>query len=284
MTITELSTPDTRNATATPTLSIADLHVSFVQYERGLRRRAVEAVRGMSLSVNDGELVALIGASGAGKSLLGHAVLDLLPPNARMSGTVLHRGEPVGRRGRGTDIMLLPQMSTALDPTSRVGAQARRAAHLAGIDESDVAARAALAARGLDTTADRRYPHELSGGMTRRVIGAIAQLGDYSVLIADEPTPGLHPEAVDETLNGLRTIADAGTGVLLITHELRNAVRVADRVVVCEAGRTVDEVPAAAFHGAGDDLEHPYTRALWQALPGNGFRAGRTRERVVEAC
>lgn len=260
-----------------PLLEVEDLRVAFVQYERGLRRRVVEAVRGMDLVVDAGEVVALIGASGAGKSLLGQAVLGVLPPNAVASGSVRHRGrllDDEARRGlAGREIVLLPQGVSALDPTATVGAQVRRSAVLAGRSEPRTAAAKALAARGLPPGVLRRHPHELSGGMARRVVGAMAAMGRPSVVIADEPTPGLHPDAVAEALGGLRRLADDGAGVLLITHELRGALTVADRVVVCERGRTVDEADVADFNDDGGRLAHPYTRALWRALPGHGFAA-----------
>ncbi|MCH1867270.1 ATP-binding cassette domain-containing protein [Nocardioides sp. CFH 31398] len=260
-----------------PLLQVEDLRVAFVQYERGLRRRVVEAVRGMDLVVGAGEVVALIGASGAGKSLLGQAVLGVLPPNAVSSGSVRHHGRPLDdaarRRLAGREVVLLPQGVSALDPTASVGAQVRRSAVLAGRAAPRTAAATALTGRGLDPSVARRYPHELSGGMARRVIGAMAAMGRPSVVIADEPTPGLHPAAVAEALGGLRRLADDGAGVLLITHELRGALTVADRVMVCERGRTVDEAAVADFTGDGSRLVHPYTRALWRALPGHGFTA-----------
>lgn len=257
-------------------LHVEDLSIAFVQHDRGLRRRVVEAVRGMSVSVSAGEVVALVGASGAGKSLLGHAVLGMLPAHAREAGAVAWRGRPVDVRRRrelaGRQIALLPQAVGHLDPTATVRAQVRRSARLAGAPDPARAARGALDSAGLDAGVDRRYPHELSGGMARRVLSAMALLGDPALVIADEPTPGLHPEAVAAVLDRLRAIADAGAGVLLITHDLGPALAVADRVVVCDRGRTLEQVPAGAFAGDGEDLAHPYTRALWHALPVNGLR------------
>ncbi|WP_239456585.1 ATP-binding cassette domain-containing protein [Nocardioides solisilvae] len=258
-------------------LQVEDLEISFEQYDRGLRRRTVTAVRGMSLAVHPGEVVAMVGASGAGKSLLGHAVLGMLPPNARESGRVLWRGTPVGpaarRRLAGTGTALLPQSLTHLDPTATVGAQLRRAARLAGADRRTARVRAAAALReqGLAEDVLRRHPHELSGGMGRRVLTAIALMGDPALVVADEPTPGLAPASVAAVLDRLAGIARAGSGVLLITHELDAALEVADRVVVVREGRTVETTDAGAFTGDGLRLAHPYSRALWRALPGNDF-------------
>lgn len=271
---------------AAPLLEVEHLAVSFTQYERGLHRREVPAVVDMSLDVRPGEVVALVGASGAGKSLLGHAVLGLLPPNATEQGRISWRGEQADTRTRrrlaGHEVALLPQALSHLDPTATVGAQLRRAATLAGVRRSATrrVATDALAAQGLDASVLRLHPHQLSGGMGRRVLTAIALMGDPALVIADEPTPGLAPESVTAVLERLRALADEGRGVLLITHEISAALTVADRVVVVDRGRTLDEAPASAFTGSGHRLTHPYTRALWQALPGNGFRMPDDHTRV----
>lgn len=261
-----------------PLLEVQHLGVSFTQYDRGLRRREVPAVVDMSLDVRPGEVVALVGASGAGKSLLGHAVLGLLPPNAVESGRVTWRGAEVGtadrRRLAGREVALLPQALSHLDPSATVGAQLRRAARLAGTPRRATrqAATDAVLAQGLDASVLRLHPHQLSGGMGRRVLTAMALIGDPALVIADEPTPGLAPESVTAVLQRLRRLADEGRGVLLITHEITEALTVADRVVVVDRGRTLEEAPVSAFVGDGRRLTQAYTRALWQALPVNGFR------------
>ncbi|MGY1744162.1 ATP-binding cassette domain-containing protein [Blastococcus sp. SYSU D00695] len=258
-----------------PLLEVRGLEVDFVQYERGLRRRVVPALAGMDLTAAPGELVALVGASGAGKSLLAHAVLGLLPPNAVERGTVLVDGVALDAAGRrrlaGRETALLPQSASALDPLSRVGAQLRRAARLAGRPDPRRAAADALARRGLGEEVLRRYPHELSGGMARRVLLAVVAMGRPRLVVADEPTTGLPADGVRAALAGFRATADEGRAVVLVTHELQAVLDVADRVVICDGGRTVDTVVPAAFAGDGAGL-HPRTRALWQALPVNGFR------------
>ncbi|SEM11097.1 peptide/nickel transport system ATP-binding protein [Blastococcus sp. DSM 46786] len=263
-------------------LEVRGLEVDFVQYERGLRRRTVTALAGMDLTAAAGEVVALVGASGAGKSLLAHAVLGLLPPNAVERGTVAYDGvhlDPEGRRrlaGRG--IALLPQSVGFLDPLSRVGRQVRRSARLAGHPDPRRAAEEALARRGLGPEVLRLHPHELSGGMARRVLVAMATMSRTRVLVADEPTTGLPAATVATTLAEFRAMADEGCAVVLITHELVAALAVADRVVICRDGRTVDVADPRAFTGDGSSLRHPYTRSLWQALPANGFRVPTTAE------
>jgi peptide/nickel transport system ATP-binding protein len=259
-----------------PLLEVRGLEVGFVQYERGLRRRTVTALAGMDLTVSAGEVVALVGASGAGKSLLAHAVLGLLPPNAVERGTVAYDGVELGpadrRRLAGRETMLLPQSVSFLDQLSPIGRQVRRSARLAGHPDPRQAAVAALERRGLGPEVLRRHPHELSGGMNRRVLVAMATMSRPRLILADEPTTGLPAANVRTTLAEFREMADAGCAVVLITHELQAALDVADRMVICREGRTVDDADPAAFAGDGSALAHPYTRALWQALPANGFR------------
>lgn len=117
----------------------------------------------------------------------------------------------------------------------------------------------------------RLYPFQLSGGMARRVLFSTAVITDASLIIADEPTPGMDVKSAVEALQLLRELADAGKGVLLITHDIDLAVEVADNVAVFYEGRTVDMASAAAFHGDGAELVHPYTKALYHALPQNDF-------------
>lgn len=256
-------------------LSVEDLSISFVQYERGLRRVRLDVVTGLDLQVATGELVAVVGASGSGKSLLAHAVLGLLPSNAVEGGKILYDGAALDhdRRGelRGREIALIPQSVTFLDPVARVGKQTAHAARLVGHPKPEQAMIEAFRRRQLPDRVARLYPHQLSGGMARRVLAAIATIGHPRLVIADEPTPGLHEEVVAETLADLRRMADEGTAVVLITHDLEAAVDVADRVAVFYAGTTAEQVDAAAFSGDGRRLRHPYSQALWRALPANGF-------------
>ena len=259
----------------TPILEVRDLRVVFTQYESGLRRRRLEVVSGIDLTVDAKQLVAVVGSSGSGKSLLAHAVLGVLPRNATVSGQILYQGEVLDetrlRTLRGREICLIPQTVAALDPVVRVGPQVVRSAQLAGADSPESAAQAAMRRLDLPDGTDRQYPHELSGGMARRVLTATATVGQPLLVLADEPTPGLHPAVVAETLAGLRAMADDGAAVVLITHDLLGALEVADTVAVFYAGTTVEVAPAHRFSGDGSGLRHPYSRALWAALPGHGF-------------
>ena len=124
------------------------MQVVFTQYEAGLRRRRLEVISGIDLVVGAGELVAVVGSSGSGKSLLAHAVLGVLPRNATVSGQILYRGEQLSesrlRSLRGREICLIPQTVAALDPVTKVGPQVERSAHLSGSANPPAAALTAL--------------------------------------------------------------------------------------------------------------------------------------------
>jgi len=253
-------------------LEVEKLSVSFTQYTKGLRQTTVQTITDLHLTVSTGEIVAVFGSSGSGKSLLAHAILGILPDNARMSGTIRYDGTPLdpGRLEelRGQEIALVPQSVNYLDPLMRVGAQARTNA--AGSDPA-AAQRAMFERYGLEESVDRLYPFQLSGGMARRVLVAAAAISGARLLIADEPTPGMHPNDLEEALGTFRELADGGCAVVFITHDIEAALKVADRVAVFYAGTTVEIAPAADFSGDGERLRHPYSKALWRALPQNGF-------------
>ena len=238
-----------------PIMQIRDLSITFTQYSRGIHRRELPVVRELSLSVAPGEIVAVVGASGSGKSLLAHAILGLLPYNSRL------------QQLRGTEIALVPQGVTYLDPLMKVGAQLCRGRRDRKTKE---VARAALERYGMEGT-ENLYPFELSGGMARRVLLASAVMEHPQFIIADEPTPGLDVKAAQLVLNHFRELASEGTAVLFITHDLELALTVAHRVAVFYAGETIEEADAECF--LNGRLGHPFTRALWNAMPQRGFQA-----------
>ena len=130
---------------------------------------------------------------------------------------------------------------------------------------------AIFAGYGLKKEVQDLYPFELSGGMNRRVLVSTAMMGNPRLVIADEPTPGLHMKMVRRVMEHFRELADRGAGVLLITHDLEQALEVADRVVVFYAGTTIEDADVKDF-AKEETLRHPYTKALWRALPQNGFQ------------
>lgn len=259
-------------------LSVRGLSVTFTMYEVGLERKTLRVIDDLGLEVEAGQVVAVVGSSGSGKSLLAHALLGILPENATVTGTMEYRGEPLTaervKRLRGREIVLIPQSVGFLDPLMRVGQQVRRVATLTGLSAgaAEQAQSGAFTRYGLAAVVGRLFPFQISGGMARRVLMATATVGQPELLVADEPTPGLHPAVVTETLRHLRELADLGKGVILITHDLEAALTVADRVAVFYAGTTVEVANRADFTRDGSALRHPYTRALWQALPQHEFQ------------
>ena len=250
-------------------LAVKNLSVSFRMYQGALTHTSVAGMHDVNLHLNRGEILAVVGASGSGKSLLAHAVLGILPYNAVTSGEMRYRGElldaALQEQLRGRAMALIPQSVTYLDPLMRVG---KEVCGLYGAPDDMAATFRRL---HLEERVQRLYPFQLSGGMARRVLFSTAVITDASLIIADEPTPGMDVKSAVEALQLLRELADAGKGVLLITHDIDLAVEVADNVAVFYEGRTVDMASAAAFHGDGAELVHPYTKALYHALPQNDF-------------
>jgi len=253
-------------------LRVRNLSVSFSQYGRGLRKRELRVIRDLSVDVGPGEIVAVVGSSGSGKSLLAHAIMGILPANASYRGEIDFDGTPLTtarqKALRGRDIALIPQSVTCLDPLMRVGRQARLGGE---VEATESAQRAAFARYGLGPEVDDLFPFQLSGGMARKVLFSTAVLTGARLIIADEPTPGLDRRSLDETLAHLTELASEGRGVLLITHDLDAARQVADRVAFFYAGTTIEVASRAAFAGGGDALRHPYARALVRALPTADF-------------
>lgn len=257
---------------APPLLEARDVSVSFRLYERGTTQADLTVISDLAIAVDRGEILAIVGSSGSGKSLLAHAILGLLPRNARVSGEIRYDGEPLDEarlaRLRGKEIALVPQSVTYLDPLMRVADQVRGS----GRSPQRVSRqRAAFNRLGLPSAAEGLYPFQLSGGMARRTLFSTAIITDASLIIADEPTPGMHIDQAIEALAILRELADDDRGVILITHDIDLAVRFADKVAVFYGGTTFEEAPTSDFEAGPSALRHPYTQALWNALPQHGF-------------
>ena len=256
-------------------LEVKDLSVTFTQYDRGFSRRTLHAVEKMDLSVRSGEIVAVVGSSGSGKSLLAHAIMGILPYNGDMSGEILFEGERLTmervKKLRGHEIVLVPQSVSYLDPLMKIGDQIQNGKKDRSIWERCLAV---LKRYGLSLDITEKYPFQLSGGMTRRVLISTAVMEKPKLVIADEPTPGLHLEAAVRVMGHFREMADDGAGVLLITHDLELALLTADRVVVLYGGRVIEETDAAAFQDE-KNLKHPYTKALCRSMPKNWKKDGK---------
>lgn len=274
---------DMEKAGSSPLLEVEHLEVSFLQYERGWRQKTIVPIRDLSLSVHSGEMVAVVGSSGSGKSLLAHAVMGLLPYNGSWKGRICYEGEPLTEKRlkklRGREIVLVPQSVSYLDPLMRAGEQVRKGKR---DSESREKCRRVLGRYGLGPETEERYPFELSGGMTRRVLIATAVQEEPRLVIADEPTPGLHMDAARRVMGHFREIADGGAGVLVITHDLELAAETADRIVVFYAGTNLEEATAGDF-SSEECLRHPYSKALYRAMPDHGFSASPGTQPYVEA-
>ncbi len=253
-------------------LAVEDFSVSFRRYDAGVEQSQLTVISNLSIAVEKGEILAIAGSSGSGKSLLAHAILGLLPQNATICGSMRLGGEELTPKRqkalRGKEIALVPQSVSYLDPLMRVGEQVR------GGDKS---IRVRDAQRGifkryqLDNTVERLYPFQLSGGMARRVLVSTAVIHEASLIIADEPTPGMSLEQAVEALNTFRELADSGKAIILITHDIDLAFEIADKVAVFYAGTTLEVAPSEDFRTGPEALRHPYSKALWNALPQNGF-------------
>ena len=260
----------------TPLLEVTNLNIFFPQHGGP----ALVPVDDVSFTVSSGELVALVGESGCGKTLTGLALPRLLPRGAeigagsaiRFRGTDLTAlSEPELRAYRGRRIaMVFQDPMTSLNPVMRVGAQIAEAIHAhRKVSRRDARDRvlALLVEVGIADPASRidAYPHQLSGGMRQRVLIAMALAAEPDLLVADEPTTALDvtiQAQILELLDHLRTAR--GLAVLLITHDLGIVAGRADRVLVMYAGRIVESAATAQLfaHPA-----HPYTRGLFASIP-----------------
>lgn len=258
-------------------LEIDDLTVRFPRVEGLWHRRETTVLEGVTLAVRAGELLALTGSSGAGKTLLAHAVLGILPRHAKVEGRIRFEGRRLDaerlRRLRGRRIALVPQSIAHLDPLARVADQVRWAARRAGLPRAGLASTAAasLGRVGLGPYVARAFPHAVSGGMARRVLMATALAGHADLVLVDEPTDGLDPAAAATVLRHLRALADRGAAVVAITHDLPCVLPHADRVAVMRDGTLAAIERAADFAADGSRLGSPFARGLWRALPANGF-------------
>ncbi|MDR3170674.1 MAG: ABC transporter ATP-binding protein [Treponema sp.] len=260
---------DTSYAIEAPILLVTDLAIHFLRYEGTFERQKLEVISALAVEIKAREVVAVVGSSGSGKSLLAHAILGILPANATVSGDLYYCGQRLSPARiaalRGSEIALVPQSVSFLDPLMKVGKQVM-GVHRRSEDVAAVFKRYNLAPQVMD-----QYPFELSGGMARRVLVAAAVIMGAKLIIADEPTPGLSEALAREALSHLRELADAGAGVMLITHDLLMALEVSDKIAIFYAGMTVETACKEDFQADGQRLRHPYTKALWRALPQNEF-------------
>ncbi|MCI9516211.1 MAG: ABC transporter ATP-binding protein [Lachnospiraceae bacterium] len=255
----------------TPILKIEHMNITFTQYDRGMRQTELPVIRNLDVEVHAGEMVAVVGSSGSGKSLLAHGVMGVLPYNASMGGRILYCGEELTKqrieRLRGNEIVMVPQSIAYLNPLMKIGSQIRKGSKDEKVKRK---LRDIFARYSLKPEVEELYPFELSGGMNRRILISTALIEEPKLVIADEPTPGLDLKMAKRAMEHFRELADMGAGVLVITHDLELALETADRIAVFYAGTTLEEATVSDFERE-ETLRHPYSKALWRAMPKNGF-------------
>ncbi|HSW07645.1 ABC transporter ATP-binding protein [Aquabacterium sp.] len=275
------------SADAGPFVDIQGLTVSFTG-----GRRPVQAVGGVDLQVQRGEVVALIGESGSGKSVTLRSLLRLHPPRrTRIGGRLLVGGQDVlalspaalaDYRGRVAS-MIFQEPLLALDPVYTLGAQIIEAIRRhEAVSAAEAQARAlALFERVRIPSPERRlqaYPHEMSGGMRQRAMIALALACRPQLLLADEPTTALDATVQIQILLLLRELQrDLGLSVIFVTHDIGAAIEVADRIAVMYAGRIVEEGPARTLIRAP---RHPYTQALLKSRAHGALAKGSRLETI----
>ena len=254
----------------TPLLEIKDLHVWFGENE---------VVRGVSLTLEPGEVLGLVGESGSGKSVTSLAILGLLSKAARFEGEIRWEGRSLlGLRNdemrsiRGREIaMVFQEPMTALNPVMRVGRQIMEAIqahrHLVSTREAKTLAIQAMEEVAIPEAASRfsDYPHQFSGGQRQRILIALALVHKPRLLIADEPTTALDVTVQAQVLELLKTLQrEHGLAMLFTSHDLAVVGQVADRVAVMRRGEVVETGLARKVL---TQPEHPYTQSLLAAVP-----------------
>jgi oligopeptide/dipeptide ABC transporter ATP-binding protein len=258
-----------------PVIDVRDLRTHIVT-----RWGTIKAVDGVSFSVSEGEALGLVGESGSGKSMTCLSILRLVPrPAARILGgevrldgdDLLKKSEREMQRIRGKRVaMILQDPMSSLNPVFSIGMQVREPlSSYHGLSGRALATRAVelLASVGISSPAERlrAFPHQLSGGMRQRVVGAMAISSPPRLLIADEPTTSLDLTIQAQYLRLLKELQERHRlAMIFVTHNLGIVAKMCDRVAVMYAGRIVEAGPVATIFGAP---RHPYTRALLESVP-----------------
>ena len=256
------------------------LEVEALRVEFPARSGVLVAVDGVSFTIGRGEVLGMVGESGAGKSMVGNAVIGLIDPPGRIAGGAVRlagrriddlSGEEL-RRLRGRRIgAVFQDPATSLNPLYTIGYQLTETI-LAHLDVGAAAARERalelLEEVGMPPAAENGYPHQFSGGMRQRAVIALALCAGPDLVIADEPTTALDVSTQAQIIRLLKRLcAERGTGVLLITHDMGVIAEIADRVAVMYAGRVVEIGPVRdVIRTPG----HPYTCGLMAAIPAVG--------------
>jgi oligopeptide/dipeptide ABC transporter ATP-binding protein len=267
--------------------ALLELENLSTHYVSARGTRVVRAVEGVSLRVEAGETVGIVGESGSGKTTLALTILRLLPPAARItSGRLMFEGEDLlkktdseMRRVRGKRIaMILQDPMASLNPLFTIGDQVAEPIRVhEGASRRDAWSRAGELLKAVRIPAPKtrlqQHPHEMSGGMRQRIVGAIGISCEPRLLIADEPTTSLDLTIQAQYLNLLRELQRAhGLALIFITHNLGIVAKMCDQLAVMYAGRVVEAGPVKQVFRAP---LHPYTRALLNSIPRMSDRSQR---------
>lgn len=251
-------------------LEISNLSISFIQYEKGFHQREITPVKGLNLTVEFNEILAIVGASGSGKSLLAHAILGILPTNSKVSGKILYNNEIVTAKRiqelRGKEIRFIPQSVQYLNPTRKIGKQLEECFEIPTKEKI----LSLLKEFSLEEKVFDYYPYELSGGMLRRVLFATCRGKGANLIIADEPTPGIHPKALQEILEQFISFRRQGISVVFITHDMKSAMQIADRIAIFKDGEVIGTYTPKKIKEMKDCVDS-YTKKLWETQPSNKF-------------
>ena len=252
-------------------LKVDHLTVTFIDQKPDFKLEASEVVHDMSFEVGRGEIFAVLGASGAGKSVLAEAIVGLLPHNAKLQGSIkLNDTELLGLapwERHNLRLAYIPQSIKAMNPLLKIyDIVSMGSDNVERIDIEHLFERFGLAPEVLDL-----YPHEVSGGMARRILAISSLIGNPDFVVADEPTPGMDTSALDVIVQVFDELKASGKSAFFISHDIRTTLRIADRIAVVNNGEIVEIAHTYQFEGSGDKLKHPYTRALWRSLPENDF-------------
>lgn len=250
-------------------LEVKNLNIGFNMYDKLLNQKLHQMVFDLNVTIKKGEILAIAGSSGSGKSLMAHAILGILPKNAVVSAEIKFKNEIVDENKlsqlRGKEITFVPQSIAYLDPLMTIEDQLMRK----GINKQDFFK--VMDTLGFTKADLGKYPFQLSGGMARRVLIANTILSKADLIIADEPTPGLSLDLAIEVLNHFRNMANNGKGILLISHDIDLVCNIADRMSIFYGGHILETLNTKDFLKGEKYIRHPLTKAFWKALPQNDF-------------
>ena len=250
-------------------LEVKNLNIGFNMYDKLLNQKLYQMVFDLNVTIKKGEILAIAGSSGSGKSLMAHAILGILPKNAVVSAEIKFKNEIVDEdrlsQLRGKEITFVPQSIAYLDPLMTIEDQLMRK----DINKQDFFK--VMDTLGFTKADLGKYPFQLSGGMARRVLIANTILSKADLIIADEPTPGLSLDLAIEVLNHFRNMANDGKGILLITHDIDLVCNIADRMSIFYGGHILETLNTKDFLKGEKYIRHPLTKAFWKALPQNDF-------------